>query len=123
MSTTNCAPPPVQGPVQQMAEVLGGKLAVSVGRDQGIGAESERAEGKVHAHHQERLKELCNTQETLEEELTGLGTEEIPGALTPSIQSLQDLLGLEATAVPADPKTLNASQPRVSSSPCSQERP
>ena len=57
---------------------------------------NEGAKGKVHAHYQERLKEVCYTQETFEGELVGLGTGEIPRAPTPLILSLQDLPGLEA---------------------------
>ena len=51
------------------------------------------------------------------------GNRGIPRAPTPLIPLPQDLLGPETTAVPVEPKTSNASPPRVSGSPSSQERP
>ena len=83
---------------------------------------SEGPDGKVHIHYQEKLTELCYTCETLEAELTGLRTEEIPGAPTPLVPSPHDLPGPEDTVVPAEPQMSGASLPRVSRSP-SQEGP
>ena len=59
----------------------------------------------------------------MEWECAGLGTEEIPRALTSSIPLSQDLPGPEAAAVPGEPKMLNASPPKMSGSPSSQEKP
>ena len=122
MSTTNLGPP-IQDPVQQMAGSLGESLQQVQAGIQDLEQKSKVAKGKVHAHYQERLKELHHTKETLEGELMSLGTEEIPRALTPLILSLQDLPGLEAIAVPVEPEMLNVSPPRVSRSPSLQERP
>ena len=66
---------------------------------------SEGAEGKVHAHYQEKLMELHHTHENLEAELTGLRIEEIPRAPTPLVPCLQDLPGLEPAVVPVEPET------------------
>ena len=77
--------------------------------------------GKLHTHYQEKLTELCHNHEILEAELTGLRTEEIPRSPTPSVASSQDLPGVEATAVPAEPEMLGAFLPRVCGSPSLQE--
>ena len=53
----------------------------------------------------------------------GLRTAESPKAFTPLIPSPQDLLGLEAAAIPAEPKISSTSLPRVPGRPSSQERP
>ena len=102
MSTTYFTPSP--GSSAADSRSLGGKLAVWV-EIRELEQKSKGAEGKVHAHYQERLKELCNTLKTLEGELAGLGTEQIPRTLTPSIPLPQDLLRPEAAAVPAELKT------------------
>ena len=78
MSTTSLTPP-AQGPMQQTAETLEEKLWQVEMRMHDLEQKSEGAEGKVHAHYQEKLMELHHPCGTLEAELTGLKTEEIPG--------------------------------------------
>ena len=104
MSTTDLAPS-FQCLVQQTAGALGESLEWVEEEIQDLEQKSEGAKGNVQDHYQEILKELWHTKETLEKELASLGTEVIPRTLTLSIPSVQDLLGLEATAIPVEPKT------------------
>ena len=62
----------------QTTKALGENLQWVEAEIRDLEQKSEGSKGKAQAHYQERLKELCHTQETLEEELMGLGTEEIP---------------------------------------------
>ena len=122
MSNTNLTPP-VQGLVQQTAEAFG-EILQQVGIEiHELEQKSKGAEGKVHIHYQEKLTELHHTHETLEAELTGLRTGEIPRAPTQLVTSPQDLPGLEATVVPVEPETPSASLPKASGSPSLQEGP
>ena len=109
--------------MQQIARAMEESLQQVKAEIKYLEQKSDRPEGKVQAHYQERLKELCHTQETLEGDPIGLRMEETPGALTPLISSSQDILGLDATTIPMEPEMLSASPPRVSRSPSSQERP
>ena len=80
--------PPIQVPVQQMAETLAESLQWVEMKIWDLEQRTEGAKGKVQTHYQEIWKELCHTQEALEEELMGLRMEEIPRVPTPSILSL-----------------------------------
>ena len=114
---------PVQGLVQQTAEALEENLWQVEMEIHDLEQKSEGAETEVHTHYQEKLLELHHTHETLEAELAGLRTEEIPRAPTPSVPSSQDLPGPEAAVVPAEPEMSGVSLHRESGSPSPQEGP
>ena len=119
MSTTNLTP--VQGLVPQTAEALEEKLWQVEMEIHDLDQKIKEVESKVHLHYQERLMALCHTCKTLEAKITSMRAEEIPRAPMPSVPPLQDLLGPEAAAVPAEPEMLGASPPRISRSPSLQE--
>ena len=122
MRITNYTPP-IPGFGAADGWNLGGSLQWVEAEIRELEQKSERAKGKVHPHYQERLKELHNMHEILEGELSGLGTQEIPGASTQLIPYPQDLPGAETTSIQVEPEMSHASPPRMSGSPSSQERP